>query len=94
MKNKIAIIGSTGSIGKSLLSILNKEKNCEIRLLTANKSYKSLLKQATKFKVKNLIITNKKSFDNAIKLNKKQKFKIYNNFNSLDKIFLKKLTTL
>ena len=91
MKNKIAIIGSTGSIGKSLLSILNKEKNCEIRLLTANKSYKSLLKQATKFKVKNLIITNKKSFDNAIKLNKKQKFKIYNNFNSLDKIFSKKI---
>ena len=73
MKKKIAIIGSTGSIGKSLLSILYTEKNCEIKLLTANKSHKLLLRQATKFNVKNLIITNKKSFDNAIKLNKKKK---------------------
>ena len=40
MKKKIAIIGSTGSIGKTLLNILFKEKkNFEIVLLVAEKSH-------------------------------------------------------
>ena len=61
---KIAILGSTGSIGKSLLDIVEKDKkNFEIVLLTANKDYKNLLKQAKKFNVKNLIITNPTSYD-------------------------------
>ena len=45
MKIKIAILGSTGSIGKTLLDIIRKDrKNFEIILLTANKNYKLLLK--------------------------------------------------
>ena len=63
MKNKIAILGSTGSIGKTLLDILSKDRrNFEIILLTANKDHKTLYSQAKKFNVKNLIITNKQSF--------------------------------
>ena len=91
MKKKIAIVGSTGSIGKSLLSILQKENNYEIKLLTTNKSYKLLFKQAKKFKVKNLIIIDQKNYVKAIKLNKNRRFKIYNNFNCFDKIFSKKI---
>ena len=34
MKIKISILGSTGSIGKSLLEIISKNKNFEIVLLT------------------------------------------------------------
>ena len=50
MKKKIAIIGSTGSIGKTLLNLLRKEKkNFEIVLLVANKSHKALIKQAKEF---------------------------------------------
>ena len=57
MKKKIAILGSTGSIGKTLLNIISKDKsNFEIILLTAKKSYKSLLSQANIFKVKNIDI--------------------------------------
>ena len=38
MKRKIAILGSTGSIGKTLLDIIKKDsKNFEIKLLTAKK---------------------------------------------------------
>ena len=75
MKKKIAILGSTGSIGKTLLNIIKKDKkNFEIILLTANKNYKKLLKQAKKFNVKNLIIiTDKKSYK---KIKKKIKKKI------------------
>ena len=44
MKKKIAILGSTGSIGKSLLEIIDKhQSNFEIVLLTANNDYKKLL---------------------------------------------------
>ena len=92
MKKKIAILGSTGSIGKTLLNIVNQEKkNFEIKLLTANANYKKLLKQANQFKVKNIIITNKKSFLHSKKINKNKKIKIFNNFDCLDKIFNKKI---
>ena len=41
MKKKIAIFGSTGSIGKCLVNIINKDKkNFEVILLTANKDIK------------------------------------------------------
>ena len=92
MKTKIAILGSTGSIGKTLLNIIRKDrKNFEIILLTANKNHKLLLKQAKEFKVKNLIITNKKKFDliknDSIKLN----LNIYNNYVNFSKIFTNKV---
>ena len=64
MEKKIAILGSTGSIGKTLIKIISKDKeNFEIILLTAEKNYKELLKQSKLLNVKNLIITNKNSFD-------------------------------
>ena len=63
MKKKIAILGSTSSIGKSLLSIIEKnKKNFQIELLTANTNFKGLINQARKFNVKNLIITDPESF--------------------------------
>ena len=44
---KIVILGSTGSIGKSLLKIINKDKKSfTIKLITAHKNYKELLRQA------------------------------------------------
>ena len=92
MKTKIAILGSTGSIGKTLLDIIKKDrKNFDIILLTADTNHKLLLKQAKVFKVKNLIITNKKKFDliknDSIKLN----LNIYNNFENFSKIFTNKV---
>ena len=92
MKKKIAILGSTGSIGKSLIDIIKKDKrNFEIILLSADENYKELLKQAKFFKVKNLIISNTKSFDKIKKDNYSKKIKIYNNFNVFKKIFSKKI---
>ena len=70
MKKKIAILGSTGSIGKTLIDIIKKDKkNFEITLLTANKNFKELIKQAKYFKVKNLIISDRKAFLSAKKKN-------------------------
>ena len=91
MKNKVAILGSTGSIGKTCLKIIAKDKkNFDLQLLTAQKNYKLLLKQAKIFSVKHIIITDKKSYQAAISKNIKN-IKIYNNFNQFNKIFPKKL---
>ena len=57
---KVAILGSTGSIGTSTLEVIKKSKsNFSIELLTANNNYKKLIKQAKAFKVKNVLIKNK-----------------------------------
>ena len=93
MKKKIAILGSTGSIGKNLFKIIDQDKhNFEIVLLTSNKNYKLLLSQAKKYKVKNLIIKDKKSYEILKKkITKKNKIKLFNNFECFEKIFKKKI---
>jgi len=91
MKKKIAILGSTGSIGKSCLKIIGRDPiNFKVELLTAKKNYKLLLKQAKKFSVKNIIITDEKSYQTAISQNIKN-IKIYKNFDDFKKIFPKKI---
>ena len=71
MKKKIAILGSTGSIGKTLINIIKKDKKkFDIVLLTAEKNYSELLKQARLLKVKNLIISDKKKYLDFIKKKK------------------------
>ena len=88
IKKKIAILGSTGSIGKCLINILKKDKkNFEITLLTVNKNTKELFQQIKFFKVKNIIITDKEKYILAKKVLKNKNINIYNNFNSINKIF-------
>ena len=90
MKKKIAIFGSTGSIGKSLIEIIKKDKkNFEVILLTANKNDKLLIKQAKLLNAKNIKITDEKKYKNLIK--KKTKIRIFNNFDNLKNIFYKKV---
>jgi 1-deoxy-D-xylulose-5-phosphate reductoisomerase len=91
MKKKIAILGSTGSIGKTLIEIIKKDKKkFDIILLTANKNYNELIKQSKILNVKNLIITNKKSYE-ELKKKKLSKINIFNNYNSFNNIFKKKI---
>jgi 1-deoxy-D-xylulose-5-phosphate reductoisomerase len=85
---KIAIFGSTGSIGSSLLKIIkNDQKNFKIELLTANKNYKKLIKQVKLFNVKNIVVTDYNSFLIATKILQNTKVKVFRNFDSLNKIF-------
>ena len=74
MKKKIAILGSTGSIGKSLIKILkNDKKKIEIVLLSANKNLNELIKQVNYFEVKNLIISDQKAYHKAQIIFRKKK---------------------
>jgi len=92
IKKKIAILGSTGSIGKTTFEILRKDKkNFDLILLTTNNNYKEILKQTKEFKVKNLVINNKKHYANLKKKFKNKKINIYNNFDSFNKKFKSKV---
>ena len=72
MKKIIAILGSTGSIGETTLKIIKKDKkNFQINLLTTNTNINKIFKQAKEFKVKNIIISDLKSY-------KKEKLNIKN----------------
>ena len=64
MKKKIAILGSTGSIGKQTLEIIkNNKNNFDIILLSTNENVKEISKQVKVFKPKNLIISDSKKFN-------------------------------
>ena len=92
MKKKIVILGSTSSIGKSLLNIIKKDKNkFKIELLTANTNYKDLINQAKKFNVKNIIITDPDSFKKTKAICKNKKINIFQNFKNLKRILPKKV---
>ena len=92
MKKRIAILGSTSSIGKSLLRIVEKnKKNFKIELLTANTNYKDLINQANKYNVKNIIITDPQSFKKIKQINKNKKINIFQNFTNLKKILPRKV---
>ena len=92
MKKKIAILGSTGSIGNILVNLISKDKKAfDVKFLSAKKNYKRLLNQAKILNVKNLIITDKKSYLLLSKLNKNKKIKIYNDFNNVKKIVTTKV---
>ncbi len=92
MKKKIAILGSTGSIGKNLINIIkSNKKDFEIVLLSTNQNIKELESQANFFNVNNLIITDKKAY---LKIKSKKKFKnknLLNNFNNINNLFKKKI---
>ena len=92
MKKKIAILGSTGSIGKSTIDILRKDKkNFDVVLLTTNNNYREILKQAKEFKVRNIVINNNKHYLNLKKKIKNKKINIFNNFEYFNKKFKTKI---
>ena len=77
MKINISILGSTGSIGKSVFEIIDKKKNFfNVHLLSANKNHNSIIKQIKKYNPNYFIITDRSVY-NKIKL----KFKKKKNYN-------------
>ena len=92
MKKKVAILGSTGSIGKSTIDIIRKDKkNFDVVLLTTNNNYKEILRQSREFKVHNIVINNSDHYLYLKKKLKNKKINIFNNFDSFNKSFKNKI---
>ena len=91
MKKKIAILGSTGSIGKNTLAIIEKDiKNFKIELLSTNRNISKIYNQAKKFDVKNLIIHDKETFNKSKLFFLKRKIKIFHDVNEFYNKYKKK----
>jgi 1-deoxy-D-xylulose-5-phosphate reductoisomerase len=87
IKKKICILGSTGSIGRSTLEIISKnKKNFDVVLLNGNSNIKLLISQAKKFKPK-YIYSNNFYLTHKIKyFCRKNNIVIINDLNLLNKI--------
>jgi 1-deoxy-D-xylulose-5-phosphate reductoisomerase len=85
MKKKICILGSTGSIGKTTLEIISKnKKDFDVVLLSGNNNVKLLITQAKKFKPK-YIYSNNFYFKDKLRV-----FCNDNNINLIDDLILLK----
>ena len=79
MINFISVLGSTGSIGSSVLTILKKKKSFTPYLFSANKNYHLICKQIKQFKPKYFLIYNDEIFNKVKKKFKYSKTKIIDN---------------
>ena len=88
-KKTIAILGSTGSIGQSVLEIVKKSKEFKVELLIANKNYSKIINQIKVFKPSVVIVNNENTF---LKIKKKYQNKrtiILKNINHIKKYISK-----
>jgi 1-deoxy-D-xylulose-5-phosphate reductoisomerase len=81
MKQSISIVGSTGSVGITSLSIIEKKRiNFQFNLLSANKNYSLICKQIIKYNPKFFIVSDYLTFIRIKKKFKLYKTKILNKF--------------
>ena len=65
-KRRIAILGSTGSIGRQALDVIRQHRDLfEVELLTANNSTELLIEQAIEFDANNVVICNEEKYKEA-----------------------------
>lgn len=63
-KRRIAILGSTGSIGRQALDVISQHKDLfEVELLTANNSSELLISQAIEFNANTVVICNEAKYN-------------------------------
>ena len=92
MRIKIAILGSTGSIGKSTLEIIKKNKSkFNVELLMAQNNFKALINQAKIFRAANVLIVNKKYYAKIKKALSKTKTKVFFGDKPINSIITKKI---
>ena len=62
-KRRIAILGSTGSIGRQALDVIRQHRDIfEVELLTANNSTELLIQQAIEFEANSVVICNDEKY--------------------------------
>ena len=90
MKKSIAILGSTGSIGKSTLQIVKKTKQFKVKLLVTNKNFIEIINQIKIFKPSVVVVINKNIYLKVKKKYKNKKFLVLNNIEDIEK-YIKKI---
>jgi len=91
MKKNIIILGSTGSIGLSTLSVIKKNYNFKIKLLSSNRNINKLYKQALNFKVKDVIIEDYNLYNKYKNIFKKKKIRLHYKLENISNIIKTKV---
>lgn len=78
MRKKIAILGSTGSIGTQALDVIRQNpEHFEVEVLTANSNVDRLIKQAREFKPNTIVIANEAKYKDLVTALSDLSVKIY-----------------
>ena len=78
MKKRVAILGSTGSIGTQTLEVISQNPGrFEVEVLTANNNIDLLIEQAKRFQPNVVVITNSCHYDQLKEALKEEPIKIY-----------------
>ena len=87
MKKRIAILGSTGSIGTQSLEVINKNPELfEVEVLTANNNVELLISQAKKFQPNAVVIANEKYYSIVCEALKNEPLKIFAGTDALNQV--------
>ena len=85
MKKLISILGSTGSVGLSTLEIIDKKRNLfKPFIFSANKNYRIICKQISKYKPVYFVINDKDTYIKVSKKFIKSKVKILSSYQNIN----------
>ena len=78
MKKRIAILGSTGSIGTQTLEVIDQNRDAfEVEVLTANNNVDLLIQQAIRYQPNIVVIANKEKYSYVSESLKNEDIKVY-----------------
>jgi 1-deoxy-D-xylulose-5-phosphate reductoisomerase len=87
MKKRIAILGSTGSIGTQSLEVIEKNGDkFEVEVLTANNNVDLLIQQAHEFQPNAVVIANPEKYNIVSEALKNEPVKVYAGIDALNQV--------
>ncbi len=88
-KQRLALLGSTGSIGTQTLDIVRRRpEEFEITTLTAGNRWEQLVEQALEFKPDSVVIANEKYYNNVREALAKEPIKVYAGSDALSQVVM------
>ena len=87
MKKRIAILGSTGSIGTQALEVIEEQKDIfDVEVLSANTNSELLIKQSIVHRPNSVVIVDESKYDEVFKELNPLNIKVYSGSESLEQI--------
>ena len=87
MKKRIAILGSTGSIGTQALEVIEEQKDMfDVEVLSANTNSELLVKQSIVHRPNSVVIVDESKYDEVFKELNPLNIKVYSGSESLEQI--------
>ncbi len=87
MKKRLAILGSTGSIGSQTLEVIEQNPDkFEVEVLTANNNVDLLIRQAKKFQPNVVVIANQEKYKLVSEALEKEPIKVYAGSDAINQV--------